>query len=195
VLVAGTLSGASGWQSQSMATPDGQPKELEHLPQTSYGTGGVRIDDVRFLDRDDRDIVEVRHGDPLTVRISIRVDESMQGEPVLFVLGFARHGSPYSALIYDQGMRLPRSSAAEITTTIQELRLGSGQWYVNVGIGQPGLYDKELVKYFTVDAGWHHVLATRLELRVASVSKFDASGCFVVHPAAVSVRTIESVPL
>jgi ABC-type polysaccharide/polyol phosphate transport system ATPase subunit len=191
VLVAGTLSNGAGWQEQRFAGVAGRSHELEPVGQTSYGTGLVRVADVRFL-TGDQDVVEVRHGDPLRVTISLHVDDRLQGEPVLFVLGFARHGSPYSALIHNEHLRLPHSAAAEISVDISDIRLGSGVWYVNVGVGEPGLYDKPAVKYFSVDPSWHHVLASRLELKVATVSKFDASGCFVVHPAIVSVRSVES---
>ena len=189
VLIGGTLPSGAGWQEQSFDRRASQSSELETLQQTSYGTGLVAITDVRFL-VDDRDVVEVRHGDPLLVRISVRVDRRMQGQPVMFVLGFTRHASPYSALIHDQHLRLPQSDVAEIDVAIPEVRLGSGGWYVNVGIGEPGLYDKAAVKYFTVDPSWYHVLAGRLELRIATASTLDASGCFVVHPAALSVRAV-----
>ncbi len=43
--------------------------ELEVLKQTDYGTGVVRIASVEFIGRDGDDVVEVQHGDPLTVRI------------------------------------------------------------------------------------------------------------------------------
>ena len=37
--------------------------------------------------------------------------------------------------------------------------------------------------YFAVDPGWHHLHAARIELEVASASKLDQSGVFVVYPA------------
>jgi hypothetical protein len=120
------------------------------------------------------------------------VHEQLQGEPILFIIAFARHGSPYSAYIYDKHLQLPHSAAAEITVDISDIRLGSGIWYVSIGAGEPGLYEKPGLKYFTVDSSWHHMLASRLELKVATASKIDALGCFVVHPAVVSVRNTES---
>jgi ABC-type polysaccharide/polyol phosphate transport system ATPase subunit len=191
VLVSGTLSGGIGWQEQSFTPTGGGPRELEGVFQTGFGTGLVRINDVRFLDARDHEVVEVRHGERLSIRMSIRVHETVQGQRALFVLGFTRHASPYSALIHDECLCLPHSDSADIVVAIEQVRLGSGTWYVNVGIGEPGLYDKPVMKYFTVDPSWYHVLAARLELKVSSVNKFDASGCFVVHPGVVSVTAME----
>jgi ABC-type polysaccharide/polyol phosphate transport system ATPase subunit len=189
VLVAGTLSRGAGWQEQRIAAATDGSFELDPVQQSSYGTGVVRITDVRFL-VNDRDVVEVRHGDPLIVRVSIKVSEALQGERVLFVLGFNRHASPYSALIHEEHLTLPRSDDAEISVDIARVQLGSGAWYVVAGIGEPGLYDKPAVKYFTVNPSWHHLLASRLDLKVGSISTLDAAGCFVVLPATVSARTV-----
>ncbi len=71
--------------------------------------------------------------------------------------------------------------------TLDHLRLGSGRWYVNIAIGEPGMLDRGATEYFALDPGWYHLLAARIELQVSSIGKLDASGCFVVHPAAIAV--------
>ena len=58
-----------------------------------------------------------------------------------------------------------------IDVAIDAIRLGSGQWYVNIAIGEVGALDSSTAKYFTLDARWHHHLAARIELRVASGEK------------------------
>src|SRR5262249_21474172 len=63
VLVAGTLSKGAGWQEQRIGSVGGRAVELDPVQQSSYGTGLVRITDVRFL-VGGRDVVEVKHGDP-----------------------------------------------------------------------------------------------------------------------------------
>jgi hypothetical protein len=70
---------------------------------------------------------------------------------------------------------------------IDSVRLGSGQWYVNVGIGEPNLFEKPTVHYFTLNANWYHLAAGRIEFRVESATKFDAAGCFATHPASIVV--------
>jgi ABC-type polysaccharide/polyol phosphate transport system ATPase subunit len=189
VLVSGTLSRGEGWQEQRFDCVTGAAMELDAVQQSSYGTGLVRITDVRFL-ASDQDVVEVKHGDRLVVRVSVQVSEQLQGESVLFVLGFNRHASPYSALIHEEHLRLPHAGSAEITVDVARVQLGSGAWYVVVGIGEPGLYDKPAVKYFTVNPSWHHLLASRLDLKVGSISTLDAAGCFVVLPATVSAQAV-----
>jgi len=124
------------------------------------------------------------------VRVELRIEPAFRDRQVLFVLGFSRPGSPYLALVQHERLDLPSGPHAEILIQIDELFLGSGAWYVNVGVGEPGLYDKPAAKYFTVDPSWYHVLASRLELTVASVSRFDATGCFVVHPATITARAL-----
>lgn len=190
LLVAGTLEGSEGWQERRFESSAAVAKELDLVPQKNYGTGLVRITAVRFLDRNGRDIVEVRHGESLTVRVELRIEPALRDRQVVFVLGFSRQGSPYSALVHHQRLALPSAPNAEILIHIDELRLGSGPWYVNVGVGELGVYDKPSAKYFTVDPSWYHVLASRLELKVASVGRFDATGCFVVHPATITTRAL-----
>ncbi len=70
---------------------------------------------------------------------------------------------------------------------IDSLLLGSGQWYVNMGVGEVGLYERDQINYFTIDTAWYHMLAARLELRVTSATKVDTYGCFFIHPARVTV--------
>ncbi|HEY3161985.1 MAG TPA: ABC transporter ATP-binding protein [Vicinamibacterales bacterium] len=188
LLLAGSIERHESWQERRFESVEGHRKELDLVPQTNYGTGIVRITGVRFLDRDDRDIVEVRHGESMAIRILLRIEPDIRDRVVVFVLGFSRQGSPYSALVHHERLELPPGTDAEILVQIDNVRLGSGAWYVNVGVGEPGLYDKPALKYFTVDPSWYHVLAARLELTVASVSRFDASGCFVVHPATIVAR-------
>src|SRR5262249_39641786 len=159
------------------------------LGQTNYGTGLVRITRVVFLDRQGRDVVEVCHGDPLTVRLTVRMEPELISRDVTFVLGFARHESPYSSYIYEPHVTLPPGDECTIDVRVVSILLGSGHWYVNAGIGEAGVLERETVTYFTVDAGWHHMLAARLELHVLSSTKVDTFGCFVVHPATVSVAT------
>jgi len=142
---------------------------------------------VTGLDASGRAVVEVDHGDLLTVRLSVRMDPALDDRRVTFVLGFARHGSPYSAYVHRDALLLPSSTDCVIEVTLDAVCLGSGKWYVNIGIGQAALYERRDLKYFTIDAGWHHLLATRIELNVRSISAFDASGCFAVLPARVDV--------
>ncbi|MGH9141167.1 MAG: hypothetical protein ACRD2I_08500, partial [Vicinamibacterales bacterium] len=68
--------------------------------------------------------------------------------------------------------------------------LGSGRWYVNMGVGEVGLYDRDVINYFTIDGAWYHMLAARLELRVTSATKVDTFGCFFIHPAGVTVSPV-----
>jgi len=71
--------------------------------------------------------------------------------------------------------------------------LGSGRWYVNMGVGELGLYERDVVNYFTIDSAWYHMLASRLELQVTSATKVDSLGCFFIHPADVSVSSANAV--
>ena len=163
-----------------------RPRELQ-VPKDDYGTGVVRITHVEFIGRDGGDVVEVRHGDPFTVRIGLHIAPDLANRDVTFFLGFARHESPYSAYVYEPRISLPAADEGVIEVRIDSLLLGSGQWYVNMGVGEVGLYDRALINYFTIDAAWYHMLAARLELRVTSATKVDTYGCFFIHPAEVTV--------
>ena len=55
----------------------------------------------QFLDEDGRDVVQVRHGDPLSVQVHVRVEPSLADRRMTFVIVFVRQGSPYSACIYE----------------------------------------------------------------------------------------------
>jgi hypothetical protein len=61
---------------------------------------------------------------------------------------------------------------------------------VNLGIGEPGIYSRPIVNYFATDPSWYHLLASRIELHIMSVSGLDATGCFVVHPAAITIAAV-----
>ncbi len=191
LLIGGSLGAGAHWQDTVLTPADAGASELDLLKQTDYGTGLVRITGVEFLDRDGGGVVAAKHGEPLTVRIRIRVAPTLVNREVTLVLGFARHGSPYSAYVSDSRLSLGDAEHSVIEAAIDTLKLGSGQWYVNIGIGEPGLFERATLKYFTLDPSWYHLLAARVELQVVSSGPLDASGCFVVLPAHLSVRPPE----
>lgn len=188
LVVAGVLRGVAGWQESTFGRSREPATELDLLKQTDYGTGVVRITGVQFLDPDGRQVTAARHGDPLTVRVQITVDPQLIDRRVVFVLGFARHGSPYSAYAHAPSMLLPDSDECVIDVMIDAVRLGSGKWYINIAIGEPDVFERPAIKYFALDPSWYHLLAARIELQVASSSSLDAAGCFVVHPATIVVN-------
>jgi len=106
---------------------------------------------------------------------------------VMLVLALARHESPYSAIIYEPRLTLPAGDDCTIDVRLDPVQLGSGPWYVSIGIGEVGLYDRDVINYFTLNGAWYHMLAARLDLRVVSASKVDTFGCFFIHPASVAV--------
>src|SRR5262249_22071550 len=132
VAVAASLAAGSGWQDQTIERVQGAAKELDVRKQTDYGTGLARISGVTFLDAAGHDVVEITHGDPLTVRLSVRVDPALVDRHVTFVLGFARHGTPYSAFVHREALLLPSSTDCVIEVAFDAVCLGSGKWYVNI---------------------------------------------------------------
>jgi ABC-type polysaccharide/polyol phosphate transport system ATPase subunit len=192
LVLGGELTTARQWQ-ESRFDRVSPGRELEVVKQTNYGTGLVQIVGVQFLDSTGRDVVEIRHGVPFTLRARLRVRPDLRDRDVALILGFARHESPYSAYVYEPRLTLPPGDECVVEVRLESVQLGSGQWYVNIGIGEIGLYDRAVINYFTVDAAWYHMLAARLELRVTSATSVDTFGCFFIHPATVAV--LESAPV
>jgi lipopolysaccharide transport system ATP-binding protein len=188
--VSGELPPAGRWSESTFESGAGDTRDLEVLRQTDYGTGVVRITHIEFLGRDGKEVPEVRHGDPFNVRIRVRVSPEIPSHEVTFFLGFARHESPYSAYVYEPRILLPPTEECVIDVRLDSLLLGSGRWYVNMGIGELGLYDRDVMNYFTIDGAWYHMLAARIELRVTSATKVDTFGCFFIHPAQVVVSSV-----
>jgi lipopolysaccharide transport system ATP-binding protein len=187
LVAAGELTPGGGWAESLFERNASASRELEVLGQNDYGTGVVRITRVEFLNRDGAETSDVRHGDPFRVRISLRVAPELATRDVTFFLGFARHESPYSAYVYEPRVSLPPGDECVVDVRIDSVLLGSGRWYVNMGVGELGLYDRDVINYFTIDGAWYHMLAARLELRVTSATKVDTFGCFFIHPAGVTV--------
>jgi lipopolysaccharide transport system ATP-binding protein len=191
LLVAGTLAGGAVWREEVFVRSGAVSKELEAVKQMDYGTGRARITHVSFLDEDGRDVVQVRHGASLRVQVHVRVEPSLADRRMTFIIVFVRQGSPYSACIYSPFLAIDENDAV-VTATIDRVRLGSGRWYVNVALAEPGMLEGPSADYFAVDPGWHHLHAARIELEVASASKLDQSGVFVVYPASISVDAATS---
>jgi lipopolysaccharide transport system ATP-binding protein len=190
LVASGELTPAPQWRESSFERNTSPSRDLEVLKQTDYGTGVVRITRVEFLGRDGEDVSEVRHGEPFTVRIALRVAPDLPNREVTFFLGFARHESPYSSYVYEPRVSLPPTEECVIDVRLDSVLLGSGRWYVNMGVGELGLYERDVINYFTIDGAWYHMLAARLELRVTSATKVDTLGCFFIHPAGVTVSSV-----
>ena len=190
LVVAETLGRTDGWTERTFARAAGD-RELDVPRQTNYGTGLVRISDVQFLDAAGRSVVEVTHGTPLTVQLRVQMHPDLPDRSVTFIVGFSRSGSPYSGLVYRSPMQLPEGEECVISVRMDEFSLGAGAWFVIAAIGESGLYDKDVVRYFTTDSAWHHMLAERLELSVLPTGKVQTFGCFALLPADVSVVTAD----
>jgi ABC-type polysaccharide/polyol phosphate transport system ATPase subunit len=190
VQIAGELGPADGWQEQTLERAGGPGTPLGPQQQTDYGTGAVRIMSVQFLDALGRDVVQARHGDPLTIRLRVSIDRALTDRHVTVIVGFRRQGAAYNGCIYERDRLLPDADACTIDLTLDPMRFGSGQWFVSVGIGKAGLYERPVVKYFATDSDWHHLLAGGLQLQILSAGGVDAVGCFVVHPATITCEPI-----
>jgi lipopolysaccharide transport system ATP-binding protein len=190
VLVRGELPRGSGWQEATLDRVPAGSRQLDGQQQIDYGTGAIRITGVEFLDSARRIVDQVRHGDPLIVRVSCRAVAAVPGLAVTFCVGFARQGFPYQAFIYDAHLAVPATEAFVIESRLEDIRLGSGVWYVNLGIGGADIFDRSPVPYFAIDAAWYHLMTSRLEFRVLSITSFDGS-CFVAMPARIQVTPLE----
>jgi lipopolysaccharide transport system ATP-binding protein len=186
VAVAAELAAADGWQEATFDRGDGPAQSLGPQRQIDYGTGSVRIVSVKFLDELQQEVVQARFGDPLTIRITARIEPQLVDRHVTLILGFWRQGSAYIGSVHEPNRLLPDSDECIIDVRLDPLRFGSGQWFLNVGIGAPGLYERPVMKYFATDDAWYHLLAGWIQLQVTSIGSVDAVGCFVVHPATIS---------
>jgi len=191
VLLRGDLTSGRGWQDRSFDRSDGPPEQLRTVAQSQYGTGKMRILDVRLLDAAGQDVTRVRHGDPLTLRLRVAVNEAGLRQ-VTFVSGFTRLNTPYGVNIVNHHLDIPENvDEYALEVRLASVQLGSGTWYVRVGLAEAGLFERDTIKYFAVDPSWHHHLRHGIQLEVQSATHLDASGCFMVHPATFEVVPFE----
>ena len=191
-IVRAELASGEGWQSAAFDRARGDRQEIDLFKPVDYGTGAIRILAVEFHDAAGRSVSQTRHGEPLTVRVRCRSAEATPHAAVTFCVGFARQGSAYQGYICDSHVQIPDAEEFVIDSRIDELRLGSGVWYVNLGIGAAGLFDRSALPYFSVDSAWYHLMAARLQLQVLSAGKFDANGCFVLLPADIVAAPVDA---
>jgi hypothetical protein len=190
VLARGELPSGPGWQEATLGRVPVGSRHVDGLQQVDYGTGAIRITGVEFLDAARRSVAQVNHGDPLIVRVSCHAAAPVPGLAVTLCVGFARQGFPYQAYIYDPHLAVPATTEFVIESRIDELRLGSGMWYINLAIGAADIFDRSPMPYFAIDAAWYHLMTSRLELRVLSITSFDGS-CFFSMPARIRVAPLE----
>jgi homopolymeric O-antigen transport system ATP-binding protein len=190
VLVRGRFSGGAEWQVLQFGLAEAEHDGSDVLKQEDYGTGVIQIEAIEFLDEEGRDIVQVRHGEPLTVRIRCRVNTAVPGGVVTFVVGFARQGFTYQAYIFEGHLAIPDGGPFVIDSRIDTVQLGGGTWYINAGIGKAGLFERADIPYFATDPWWYHVVSGRREFRVLAATKLDAQS-FYVMPASVVVSLSE----
>jgi len=193
VLVVGELGSASRWQERAFGASPTAAEELSTPAQTEYGTGIVRIVGVRMLDAAGEDTTQVKHGDALTLRVHVRINTA---EPrlrqITFVLGITRLNTPYAVNVINHHLDLPPDGdECLLDVHLASVQLGSGTWYVRVGLAKAGLFERPTIKYFAVDSGWHHLMREGIQLEVLSIGHLDASGCFMVHPATFDVQRLE----
>ncbi len=190
VLVRGELVPDGGWQERTFERAVEGHQDADVLKQMDYGTGAIRITGIEFLNRNGENVPQVQYGEPLTVRVHCRAVASVPESAVTFFVGFARQGFTHQAYIYSERLAIPEKGDFVIDGSLAELRLGSGLWYVNVGIGAPEIFRRTDIPYFSVDRSYYHLLSGRLQFHVGSLTGFDAGGCFYAMPADLVVRPI-----
>ena len=195
VLVRGELTPAVGWQERTFDRAAEGHTDEDVLKQVDYGTGAIRITGIEFLDRFGENVPQVTYGDSLTVRVHCRRSAPVPEGAVTFFVGFARQGFTHQAYIYSERLPIPDDLEFVIEGRLNEVRLGSGLWYVNVGIGAPEIFKRPDIPYFSVDPSYYHLLSGRLQFRVSSVSAFDAGGCFYEMPAELVARPAANMPV
>jgi lipopolysaccharide transport system ATP-binding protein len=190
VRIRGDLTKAAGWQEQQFAA-GGAAQELKPVAQTEYGTATVRVASVQLIDRTGSETSQVRHGDPLTVRVRLSINGNVAGRQITFVLGLTRQNTPYAVNIVDHHLHLPAiENECVLDVQLRAVQLGSGTWYLRVGIGEAGVFERAVIKHFALDDRWYHLFREGAQLDVLSVNHLDASGTFVVHPATFVVRPV-----
>ena len=187
VLVSGDLAPGDGWQEREFRRDTTKHQKLDGLAQTDYGTGLLRITGIEFVDDSGQSVTQVPHGEPLRIRVRCKASAAVPESAVSFHIGFARQGVAYQAYVYNARLSVPAAAEFTIESRIDEMRLGAGVWFVHVGLGTPDMFNRAETPYFTTDAAWYHLLTDRLQLRVLSVTKFDAGGCFYRIPADITV--------
>jgi ABC-type polysaccharide/polyol phosphate transport system ATPase subunit len=188
LMVSGELAAGVGWQDATFERAQ-RAQTLDLHQQIDYGTGLVRIERVQFL-VDGREVSKVKHGETLTIRTTIQRSSDLTQDVATFVLAFSRQGSAFLGIVYEPTLQVPDAPESVIDVVLDPVLLGSGTWFLNVGIGERGLYDRPILHYFATDSSWYHLLTARIELEVVSVSGLDMSGCFMVHPATVTTSAV-----
>jgi hypothetical protein len=145
---------------------------------------------IALLGRDEQAVSKVRHGEHLKIRVHFDVADTLKDCAATFVVGFNRPGFPFGG--YACIDRIEFASGRRqftLDAILDPLLLGSGDWMITVGFGEPELYQGRDLDYFTVSDKWYHFISRGMQLQVESVSMLDASGCFMVHPAAFRLTT------
>jgi hypothetical protein len=172
------------WQDLRFETAAEEHENSDVLIQASYGTGLIQVDAIEFRDSQGHELHQIRHGQGLIVHIRCHAAGPVPGEAITFVVGFARQGFSYQAYIYEGELPVPNCESFVIESYIDEVQLGGGVWYVNVGIGAAGLFQRDEIPYFATDPSWYHMASGRLEFRVLPATKLDAQS-FSIIPASV----------
>jgi Wzt C-terminal domain len=157
------------------------------LVQTEFGSGLVRILQTRLLDAAGEDVDAVKHGDPLVIRFDLEVNRA-DIRDVSFVLGFTRHGTSFAVNVVNHTLSLPTSGGAVVEVRLPAVRLGSGTWFLRVGIAEANVFKQGDLRYFALEDRWYHLMREGIRFDVLSVDQLDASGCFMVHDGQFVVR-------
>ena len=191
VIIDGALGPNDDWQETTFEALARGQGELDPFKQVDYGTGAIRITRVDFLDGDGNSTPQVRVGDPLTVRVHCHPVAPVPESAITFVVGFTRQGAASPLYIYDPRLRVPDADFV-VEARLDSVQFGSGSWYVNIGVGEPDHMNRHTIPYFTLDAAWYHLKSARLPLQIASVGKFDATGCYYALPTNLAVSADDS---
>jgi hypothetical protein len=189
LLIKDELGRTDGWERRSFSLGKVVAKELDAANQAEFGTGAVRMTRIGLLGRDGEPVSKMRHGEHLKIRVHFEVADTLQERAATFVVGFNRPGFPFGGYAcVDRIEFAPGRRQFALDAILDPLLLGSGDWMITVGFGEPELYQERDLDYFTVSDKWYHFISRGMQLQVESVSMLDASGCFMIHPAAFRLK-------
>ena len=116
----------------------------------------------------------------LVIRVWLDVNAPAIGREVTFVLAFTRHGTSFAVNVVEHHLLLPTAQTV-VDITLPSVQLGSGAWFLRVGVGEAGIFERGTLNYFAVDDRWYHMMRDGISLEVRSIDRLDSAGCFMVH--------------
>ncbi len=146
-----------------------------------HGSGAIVVEDIELVDRDGQVVHVATHGEPVSIRVTFRVQDPRLNERPQVVISMHRDGVLGACRFVARSLHIDgtRMRRGVVTLALDRLMLGLGTYSISVFFAAEGYLDREQVVFYSMNKEVYAALAHIMEFKVVGKGLTPTNTVFV----------------